>query len=271
MRYSVSELERKAFLCRRRFLELFTGIGFGHVTSAFSWAEIATVLYHEIMSLPSGKGDMSAYDKMVVSKGHGAGILFPIFEELGYFTKEEMEDMVRIGGNHSRLHKLFYPAFDFYGGSLGIGFGMAAGMAKGAKLNHKPWKVYCLLGDAECYEGAVWETMNFAGYQKLDNLIAIVDRNFLGCSDFTEHMVGMEPFREKWLSCNWDVHEVDGHDVEALFDVLKEVRDCPHDRPQCVIAKTKKGQGLEYLVDKPLMHGYMPKGEEIDRAFNSLK
>lgn len=271
MRYSILELEKKTFQYRKRFLELFTEIGFGHITSAFSWAEIATVLYHEIMDLPPESSDMSSYDKMVVSKGHGAGILYPIFEELGYFTKEEMKSMIQIGGNHSKLQQLFYPAFDFYGGSLGIGFGLAAGMAKGAKMNHERWKVYCILGDAECYEGSIWETMNFAGHQKLDNLIVIVDRNYLGCSDFTEHMVHMEPFKEKWISCNWDVYETDGHDIGALYDTMKEIKDHSHGRPQCIIAKTRKGQGLDYLVDKPLMHGYMPKGDEINRAFRSLK
>lgn len=271
MRHSIEELKQKTYGYRKRFLELFTGIGFGHVTSAFSWAEMATVLYQEIMEIPKERAGGPAHDKMVVSKGHGAGILFPIFEELGYFSKEEMEGMVRIGGDHSRLGQLFYPAFDFYGGSLGLGLGLAAGLAKGAKLGHAPWKTYCILGDAECYEGSVWEAMNVAGHHKLDNLIVIVDRNFLGCSDFTERMLCLEPFREKWRSCGWDVYEVDGHDIGEIFNALREARDHPQGRPQCVIAKTKKGQGLEYLVDQPLMHGYMPKGNEIDKAFHLLK
>lgn len=98
MNYSIKELEEKAYQYRKRFLEIFTSIGFGHVTSAFSWAEIATVLYNEIMSLPKDIEKTDYYDKMVVSKGHGVGILYPIFEDKGYFTKDEMEDIVRIGG-----------------------------------------------------------------------------------------------------------------------------------------------------------------------------
>lgn len=271
MKHSVIELERKTYQYRKRFLELFTSIGFGHVTSAFSWAEIATVLYHEIMEqkpLEDAKGN---YDKLVVSKGHGAGILFPIFEDLGYFTKTEMDTMIQIQGSNQELRKLYYPAFDFYGGSLGIGIGLAAGLAKGLQWNKEKRNIYCIVGDAECYEGSVYEAMNFAGHQQLDNLIVIVDRNTLGCSDFTEHMLKLEPFADKWLGCNWDVCEVDGHDIAKLYETLDAVSDGTHTKPQCVIANTKKGKGLDYLIDKPLMHGYMPKGEEIEQAFNLLR
>lgn len=271
MRHTVTELEAKAYQYRVRFLELFTTIGFGHLTSAFSWTEIATVLYNEIMRLPPEGMDMTDCDKMVVSKGHGAGMLFPIFEDLGYFSKEEMTDTVRIGGKQEKLRKLYYPGFDFYGGSLGIGIGLACGLALGAKQKGASWKVYCLVGDAECYEGAVWEAMNFAGHRKLGNLIVIVDRNQLGCSDFTEHMLRLEPFADKWLSCGWSVSESDGHDISQLYGTLSTASQAENDKPKCIIAHTKKGYGLDYLVDKPLMHGYMPQGEEAARAFDYLR
>ena len=270
MVHTVQELNDKAFQYRKEFLDIFTRIGFGHLTSAFSWAEIATVLYHEILRLPSDGTDMTGCDKVVVSKGHGAGILYHIFEDLGFITKEEMRSIIRIGGSQKKIRELYYPGFDFYGGSLGLGIGVACGLAKGAKLSGEGWKVYCILGDAECYEGSVWEAMNFAGHQGLDNLIVIVDRNKLGCSDFTERMLRLEPFAEKWNSCNWDVYETDGHDVEKLYETLK-LASSVRAKPQCVIAHTKKGQGLDYLIDKPLMHGYMPKGEDIDKAYKCLK
>lgn len=271
MKHTVGELERKTYQYRKRFLELFTAIGFGHVTSAFSWAEIATVLYHEIMDLAPSVDQTFEYDKLAISKGHGAGILFPIFEDLGYFTPVQMNDMVKIGGSHSQLRKLFYPGFDFYGGSLGIGLGMAAGLAKAAKLSGYPWKTFCIVGDAESYEGAIWEAIQFSGHQKLDNLIVIVDRNGLGCSDFTEHMSALAPLKEKWESFHWSVTEINGHDIREIYDALQKAKNETNGKPKCIIAKTKKGQGLEYLIDNPLMHGYMPKGDDIDKAFRSLK
>ncbi len=268
MRYSVSELEGKAYNYRRRFLELFTNLGFGHVTSAFSWTEIATVLYNEIMC---GRAGELNSDKMVISKGHGAGMLFPIFEDLGYFSKEEMDATVSIGGRNSKLRRLFYPAFDFYGGSLGMGLGCACGLAKAAKLSRATWNVFCIVGDAECYEGSIWEAAAFGGFQNLDNLIVIIDRNRLGCSDFTERMLAMESMNEKWKAFNWDVTELDGHSITELYDVLKVKTAEKQGKPHCIIARTNKGQGLEYLIDKPLMHGYMPKGQDIEKAFQSLK
>ena len=270
MKHTAEELKEITYHNRKRFLELFTGLGYGHLPSSFSWAEIATVLYYEIMKLPDTELKQPS-DRMVLSKGHGSGILFPIFEDMGYFTKEEMENTLRVGGETEKLRRLFTPGFDFYGGSLAIGLGMAAGLAKGDKLSEAPWKTYCIVGDAECYEGAIWEAAHFAGHQQLDNLIVIIDRNGLGCSDFTEHMLALEPFAEKWRSSNWDVHEIDGYDYNAIYQALHDASHEKHEKPQCIIAATKKGQGLDYVIDKPLMHGYMPKGKEIERAFRELK
>lgn len=267
MKNSIEVLQNKSYQYRKRFLELFTKIGFGHVTSAFSWTEIATVLFNEIMKgNPSTDGD-----KFVISKGHGAGMLFPVLEDLGYFTKDEMDKTISIGGSHEKLRQFYYPGFDFYGGSLGMGLGCACGLAKGFKLSNSTQKVFCLLGDAECYEGSIWESAFFAPFHKLDNLIVLIDRNRLGCSDFTEHMLSIESISDKWKSFNWDVCSVDGHDINAIYEALIQKTNSVDGRPHCIIANTNKGQGLDYLVDKPLMHGYMPKGDDIQKAFSNLK
>lgn len=271
MKHSIDELSNKTYQYRKRFLELFTKLGFGHVTSAFSWAEIATVLYHEIMDLPVSINDIEPSDRMVVSKGHGVGILFPIFEDLGYFSKQEMESAISIGGDCSKLKRLYSPGFDFYGGSLGMGLGIATGLAKAFKLSHIDKKIFCIVGDAECYEGSIWEAINFAGFQKLDNLVVIVDRNRLGCSDFTEHMLSFEPLKDKWSAFNWNVQEIDGHNYDEVYDSLKNAKELRNEKPHCIIANTKKGMGLDYLIDKPLMHGYMPKGDDVERAFRELQ
>ena len=271
MKNSLETLASKSHQYRKRFLEIFTRLGYGHVTSAFSWTEIATVLYSEILENQGFIKPEKSKDKIVVSKGHGVGMLFPIFEDFGFFTKEEIDEIVKVGGSNEKLRKLFYPGFDFYGGSLGIGLGVASGLAKAAKVGNLPYKTYCLVGDAECYEGSIWESINFASHNKLDNLTVIVDRNNLGCSDFTEHMLALEPFTEKWRAFNWEVNEIDGHNLQEVYDSLFAAKNANNGKPQCIIAHTKKGQGLDYLIDKPLMHGFVPKGAEIDRAFKELK
>lgn len=265
------ELYLKSYQIRKRFLELFTDLGYGHLTTAFSETEILISLFYRIMKFDANSMNTGNSDRLVVSKGHGAGILFPIFEDLEILSREEIKEILRLGGDFSKIKKMFYPGFEFYGGSLGIGLGMAAGLALGAKLNREEWLTFCILGDAECYEGAIWEAMLFAAHNKLNNLIAIVDRNYLGCSDFTENMCELEPFREKWESCNWETRVIDGHSHEDILLSMAGVRARQTSKPICVIAKTEKGKGIDYLSNKPLMHGYMPKGNSVKTAFESLK
>ena len=267
MRYTISDLQEKAFEARARFIELFSNLGYGHLTTAFSETEILISLFLEVMDYEPQKPDS---DRFVLSKGHGAGMLFPIFELAGLMTKEETAEILKVGGSSKKFNRLFYPGFDFYGGSLGMGLGMATGLSLASRMNRSRSITYCLMGDAECYEGSVWEAMLFAGHNELNNLVAIIDRNYLGCSDFTEDMCRLEPFEEKWRSCNWDVINVDGHDIKALTEAMRDVEKHKSKKPLCVIADTVKGKGVDYLCNIPLMHGFMPKGENAAMAIRAL-
>lgn len=270
MRNTERFLSEKSYLYRKRFIELFSSLGFGHLTSAFSWTEIATVLYWEFIDISHDNIKNQDQNKLFVSKGHGIGMLFPIFEDLGLITGN-MGDIVKIGGDNTKIRELVYPGWDFYGGSLGIGLGMAAGMAKGKQLSGSQTNVYCIVGDAETYEGSIWEAINFAGHQKLSNLIVILDRNGLGVTDFTENMLRIEPISERWSSFGWETKEINGHDVKEIYCALAECLSSKSEKPKCIVANTKKGYGLDYVIDKPLMHGYIPKGDEIEKALRELK
>ena len=260
---------KKSYDMRKRFLELFTKLGYGHLTTAFSEVEIMLSLWERIIRIDN---DKTPIDKFVLSKGHGAGMMFPILEDMGFISKDDTENIIKKGGDINTIKKYVIPGFEYYGGSLGIGIGMAAGMAYGIKQNRSDSMVYCLMGDAECYEGAVWEAILYSAHNRLNNLVVIVDRNYLGCSDFTENMCGLEPFKEKWESCNWMVKEVDGHSYEELIPALDDLRRRKTDRPTCIIADTVKGKGLDYLSNIPLMHGYMPKDEDsIKKSFEQLE
>lgn len=266
-----NELSQKAYELRKRFVEIFTNIGYGHLTTAFSETEILVTLYYEIMKCSKEDWENDKNDILVLSKGHGAGMLFPIFEDLGYLSREEMEDTVRVGGDFKKLQRYFVPGFEFYGGSLGIGLGMAAGLALGKKLDRDNRMIFCLLGDAECYEGSIWEAMLFAGHNELNNLVVVVDRNYMGCSDFTENMCRLEPFEDKWRSCGWDTKVVDGHSIEELEEALRNVRSRRIRKPLCIIANTVKGKGLENVCNVPVMHGYMPKKDEIENICHNIQ
>lgn len=271
MQKQSASLIEKSYKMRKRYLEIFTDLGIGHVTSAFSTTEILVTLYYTIMRYQTDNAEWEDRDRFVLSKGHGAGMLFPIFEDLNFLPSDKLKESMQIGGDLSVLRSFFYPGFEFYGGSLGIGLGLACGLAKGARLNRRDWLTFCLVGDAECYEGAIWEAAMFAGHQHLNNLVAIVDRNYLGCSDFTENMLSLEPFADKWRACDWDTAEVDGHDCQAIYTVLRDIRSRHSKKPLCIIANTIKGHGLSYMENIPLMHGHIPSGEETKRAFQELE
>ena len=270
MKNSVDELYNKSYTIRKRFLDIFSQLGFGHLTTGFSEVEILISLMEEVMDYRPGE---IGSDVLYMSKGHGAGMLFPIWEDMGLLSGEEIENTLRLGSDVSKIKSWYKPGFDFYGGSLGIGLGMAAGHAKGAQLNGEDYLVYCLVGDAECYEGAIWEAMLFAGHNQLSNLIAVVDRNGLGCSDFTEHMCEMEPFDDKWIACGWDVKHVNGHSYEELLQAMSDLRERSRSasKPLCIVADTVKGKGVEFTYNKPLMHGFMPKAEELKKAYIELE
>ena len=266
-----NELYRKSFMMRKRFLELFTNLGFGHTTSAFSMTELLVTLYTKIMNFKADEPEWSDRDRFVLSKSHGAGMLCPIYEDVGFFSKDEMENVLRIGGDLSKLRRYFYPGFEFYGGSLGIGLGVASGLALGAKMERSNWLTFCVVGDAECYEGSIWEAAMFAGHNRLNNLIVIVDRNSLGCSDFTENMLSLEPFADKWKACGFDTKEIDGHSYREILAALNDVRVRRSCKPLCIIAHSVKGKGLNNISNIPLMHGYVPKGDEAESAFAALE
>lgn len=267
----LKELNKKAFELRLRFLDIFTELGYGHLTTAYSETEILIALYYEIMQYDVKKWREDNHDFLFMSKGHGAGMIYPVLEDVGLITSEELTNIIRLGGDASVAKNFFQPGFEFYGGSLGLGLGMAAGLACALKMNRDNRMVFCILGDAECYEGSVWEAILFAAHNQLNNLIAIVDRNYMGCSDFTENMCGLEPFEDKWQAFGWKTKKVNGHSIDELVEAMEQVRERRTNRPLCVIAETVKGKGLDSVSNIPLMHGYMPKGDAIQKAYENVK
>ena len=150
------------------------------------------------------------------------------------------------------------PGVEITAGSLGQGFGIAAGIALGAKMDRKLYNVYALLGDGECYEGSIWETAMFASHNRLNNLITIIDRNYLCVTDFTENLIALEPFEEKWNSFGFNVIRIDGHSFEEILAALGGQRSRPSDKPTVIIADTVKGHGIDSLCYDPLWHGRAP-------------
>jgi transketolase len=200
-----------------------------------------------------------------MGKGHAAVGLFPILADLGFFDTAWLDDYTRLGsplGDHPDMTKV--PGIDFSSGSIGHALSNAVGMTLASRLKSQSFNAFVLLGDGEMQEGQVWEAALSAASHKLSSLIAIVDRNGYQLDGKVDDVVAIEPLDEKWRAFGWEVHTVDGHDIHALTSLLREVKaDQTRARPCCIIARTIKGKGIDYMETEPGWHlGYLGAEDE---------
>ena len=258
---------KKILEIKKRALQMCINAGVGHVTSAFSCAEVVCVLFYEVMNINPKMPDWADRDRFVMSKNHGSVITYPILHDLGFISKEEV---FLKNGSHLGIHtKLGLNGVDFCGGSLGIGLGFACGVAYSAKLSQKDYLTFCVVGDGECYEGSIWESFMFAGARKLNNLITIIDRNQLCITDFTEKMLPLDSLKNKIEAFGWDVKEINGHNLDEIRSVFSEIRN-RKEKPLCIIANTVKGNGIGFMENAPLWHGRAPSGADAVKAESAL-
>lgn len=251
------DLQEKVKDIKLKCLELCINAGEGHITSAFSCAEIVCVLYYEIMKiLPYNQDER---DRFVMSKNHGSVITYPILRDLGFFNKEY--GFLKNGSLLGPHTKLNVEGIDFAGGSLGIGLGVACGMAYSAKYSNQSWLTFCIVGDGELYEGSIWEAIMFAAHNKLSNLVLIIDRNQLCMTGFTEKMLQLEPISDKLISFGWEVRSIDGHNIDMIKNSLADVR-TRIGKPLCILANTVKGKGITFMENNPFAHGVVPIGDK---------
>lgn len=269
---SVADLQSKAKEIRNLILDMCVRAGTGHVTSAFSCTEIMVSLFYSGLlrfdpSNPSWRGR----DRFILSKGQASVILYPILADLGFFPKSDLDTFCQADGKFGVHLQHDVPGAEITSGSLGQGFGLATGLALAAKMNRELHLVFCLLGDGECYEGAIWEAAMFAGHNRLNNLVAIVDRNYLCVTNFTESSLALEPMEDKWRSFGWRVARIDGHDINQILKSLEGARSRRSSQPLVVIADTVKGEGVSFICNEPIWHGLSPKGDEAVRAKEELE
>ena len=264
-------LGKKASYIRRQVLDMCVKAGTGHVTSSFSCTEILVALYHGgILRYDTANPKWEERDRFVLSKGQASPVLYAILADLGFFPESQIWKFCQTGGAFGVHLQNDVPGVEITAGSLGLGFGIAAGMALAAKMDKKPYMTFALLGDGECYEGSIWEAAMFASHRELNNLITIIDRNWLCVTDFTENCVRLNPLDKKWESCGWEVVTIDGHSFEDIFSALDGFRSPLRDKPLLVIANTVKGKGVSFMENVPLWHGMAPKGKEAELARQEL-
>lgn len=263
----ITELEDKANWVRRQTLEMCVCGGSGHLVSSFSCTDILVALYYgDILRFDPANPHWEERDRFIMSKGHGANALYPILADLGFFPREEL-DRFCCGDSRLGVHPDHYvPGVEVVSGSLGHGLGIATGLALAAKMDGKAYKIVALLGDGECYEGAVWEAAMFAAHHQLDNLTGIIDRNRLSVTDFTEKSLRLDPLEDKWRAFGWETTTIDGHAFDEILDVLGGLRRRSSGKPLMIIANTVKGKGVSFMENNPIWHTMLPTGEQIDMA-----
>lgn len=258
----IRELRRIARRIRRHIVRMIGIDQKGHLGGSCSAADITTALYFYKMRFDPKNPNWPERDRFLLSKGHAALVQYACLAEWGYFPMEELNRVKVLGGmlqGHPEVDHT--PGIEANTGSLGQGISMACGMAAGLKLDRRPGRVYCILGDGEVCEGQVWEASHAASFYKLDNLVAILDDNGLLASGEIMRRYNTTPYPEKWRAFNWHVEEIDGHDMRALVDVLDAV-DKVEGKPKMIVAHTTKGKGLAFAENRPEFHnGTMTAGQ----------
>jgi transketolase len=257
------ELELAADDIRRLSLEMITWAQWGHIGGSFSQAEIMACLYFAALRVDPAAPRAPGRDRLVLSKAHGSPALYAALALRGFIARDAVYGYCRLDGldGHTSTRT---PGIDASGGSLGLGLGLAGGLALGLKLKElfAP-RVFCILGDGEINEGQVWEAAMSAAHFGLDNLIAILDYNKVAAKDFTHRLMSVEPVVDKWRAFGWIVHEVDGHDVREITAALARARTMDvRGKPIVVVCHTVKGRGLEEAEFNYQWHTHAPHADK---------
>jgi transketolase len=247
-----TELLRRADWIRLQTVELIAQAGLGHYSSTFSCAEIVATLYYHTLRLRPGEPDWPDRDRFLLGKGHVATGLWPVLADLGYFPADWLKQFGKVGSpvnDHPNMR--LARGIDFSSGSLGHNLSVGTGMALGARLSGRDYRTFVLTGDGELQEGQIWEAAMAAGHYKLGNLVAIVDANGFSGSGPTSAAMNIEPLADRFAAFGWLTREIDGHDVAALRQTLGTLPDTSSAQPFCIIARTRKGHGVDMMEKQP--------------------
>ena len=265
------ELQKKANEVRKGIVTAVHSAKAGHPGGSLSAADIYTYLYFEEMNIDPTEPKMEDRDRFVLSKGHTAPGLYSVLAQRGYFPVEDLKTLRKLGSylqGHPDMKHI--PGVDMSSGSLGQGVSAAVGMALGAKLRGKGYRVYTLLGDGEIQEGQVWEAAMFAGHRKLDNLVVIVDNNGLQIDGRIDDVCSPYPIDKKFEAFNFHVINVDAHDFDDLRRAFKEARETKG-MPTAIVAHSLKGKGVSFMEGQASWHGTAPNDEQYAVAMADLE
>ena len=266
----LTELAEKARLIRRSIITMLAEAGSGHPGGALGMADIFATLYFSVLNHRPTEPDWSERDRVIVSNGHINPVLYATLAHAGYFPESELETLRQFGSRlQGHPHRGSLPGIENTSGPLAQGLSQACGLAAALRLQKNNAHVYCVLSDGEHDEGQTWEAYLFGAKEKLTNLTAIIDRNYIQIDGRTEVVLPLDSLVEKIMSFGWAVMEIDGHNVEQIEKALL-VRSNDTDQPTAIVCKTIPGKGVDFMENRFEWHGKAPSSEEAQKALEQL-
>lgn len=250
----LSKLQAKAREVRKAVIEAIGSVGIGHIGGCMSIVETLVILYHKFLRVDPADPRKPDRDKLILSKGHAGPTLYAILADLGFFPREWLATLNR-GGSRLPSHcdMNLTPGVDMTTGSLGHGLSAGVGMAIGHRLDKLPGRIYVVIGDGECNEGQVWEAAMAAAQFGLDNLIAFLDYNKMELDGYMEEVMDIADITAKWVSFNWFVQRIDGHDYRQLEKAILRAQ-AQRGRPSMIVLDTVKGKGCSFAENRVESH-----------------
>lgn len=267
---SLSELEQIARRVRAHVVKLSHVAKTPHLGSSLSCVELLVAAYWAALKIDPARPQNPDRDRFILSKGHAATTLYSTLALRGFFPVAKLEEFNRAGTSmQEHPSPTCAPGIEAATGSLGHGICIAAGMALSARILGASWRVFAVMSDGECNEGSSWEAALFGAANKLSNLTAMVDYNKWQATGRSDEVLALAPLKDKWAAFGWDAHEVNGHDLGALIELLNRPPH-PAGKPRVLIAHTIKGKGVSFMEDDNNWHYRTPNEEELRRAYDEL-
>ncbi|RQD75641.1 MAG: transketolase [Candidatus Syntrophonatronum acetioxidans] len=267
----IKYLENKARVLRRYIVRMIGEAGSGHPGGSLSAADIISVLYFNLLNIDPANPFDPHRDRFVLSKGHAAPVLYAALAEKGFFPVEELWTLRKMGSplqGHPDMSKV--PGVEMSTGSLGQGLSAANGMALAARVQDLDYRVYVMLGDGETEEGQIWEAAMTSSHYSLDNLTGFLDYNGLQIDGPIDQVMSPLPISEKWRAFGWEVIEINGHDIEEIWNACQKSLTIKR-KPTMIVGKTIKGKGVSFMEDKVEWHGSAPSMEQVEQALQELE
>jgi len=267
----INELQKISFEIRKDVIKSLSEAGSGHLGGSLGLSDIFTCLYFNLLNHNPQNHLWNDRDRLILSIGHVAPVFYTALAHAGYFEKEELLTLRKLGsrlqGHPGKEHGL--PGIELSSGSLGQGLSVAVGLAMAAKMDKKSWRVFSIHGDGEMQEGAIWEAAMSASHYNLDNLIALVDRNLVQIDGKTSDVMELEPLSNKFESFGWYVIHCDGHDHREIIESYEKAFRVMG-KPAVIIARTIMGKGIKSIENDFSWHGKAPTPEQAEKFLSEL-